>query len=206
MSPEEGVDVVRQLKIQKDRAGDWSLAQVKACTNNLLRFYHSRLASDKQVVRQPDFPLANKFATIIFSLHLASSIIETYFSKTRYAKNKHRSRLSDDLASATLHIQQLRSYQDAETLESSSALTLDLEAALRYVENNLDDLRRKYLDKRISKPFFDEQLERVRDYAGHVSSVDFSRDSGCVLFQIDYDSDSDAEDMELWELKEYIQE
>ena len=120
MSPEEGVAVVRQLKIQKDRAGDWSLAQVKACTNNLLRFYHSRLASDKQVVRQPDFPLANKFATIIFSLHLASSIIETYFSKTRYAKNKHRSRLSDDLASATLHIQQLQSYQDAETLESSS--------------------------------------------------------------------------------------
>ena len=47
-----------------------------------------------------------------------------------------------DLVSATLHLQQLRSYRDAEVLETASALTIDFKKALTQVENSLGDLRK----------------------------------------------------------------
>ena len=151
-----------------------------------------------------DYPAANKFATLVFSLHVASAIIETFFSKTKYCKSIHRSTLSDDLASATLHLQQLRSYRDAEVLETASALTIDFKKALTQVENSLGDLRKKYVDRRVKKPFHDEDLDRVRDYHGSVVSVEFAATEGCYVFHVEYDSDSDDEDMEHWELREYI--
>ena len=196
--------VVRELKLQHVRSAEWSLAEVKECTNNLLKYYHDRLASDLRHNRMSDYPAANKFATLVFSLHVASAIIETFFSKTKYCKNIHRSTLSDDLASATLHLQQLRSFRDDEVLETASALTIDFKKALTQVENSLTDLRKKYVDRRLKKPFHDEEQDRVRDYYGSVVSVDFVATEGCYVFHVQYDSDSDDEDMEHWELREYI--
>ena len=170
-----------------------------------MRYYHDRLAADKEEGKQPDHSFANMFAMLVFSLHVASSIIETYFSKTKYIKNQHRSRLADSLATATLHLQQLRAYHDVQVLEQSSQLCIDFQQALKRVENNLDDLRTKYCGKRVSKPFFDQEVNSVRDYGGDVVSVDWSAPEGCYLFQVEYDSDSDDEDMELWELKKYLQ-
>ena len=154
--------------------------------------------------KQPDYPFANNFATLIFSLHLASAIIESYFSKTKYIKNRYRSRLSDALASATLHLQQLRAYHDVQVLEPSSSMSVDFQEALTYVENNLDDLRRKYLGSRVMKPFFDDGQNAIRDFGGDVVSVDWSPPEGCYFFKVTYDSDSDEEEMEFWELKKYI--
>ena len=71
------------------------------CTNNLLRYYHDRLAADKEEGKQPDHSFVNNFAMIVFSLHVVSSVIKTYFSKTKYIKNQYRSRLSDSLTTAT---------------------------------------------------------------------------------------------------------
>ena len=204
MNNERAKAVVKELKAQHLTAGGWCLAEVKACTYNLLKYYHDRLVVDKKLSKLPDFPLANKFATLVFSLHIASSVIESYFSKTRYAKSLHRSKLDDTLASATLHLQQLRALRDNEVLETATALTIDFKQALTIVENSLEDLRRKYVDRRVSKPFFDNDLERVRDYEGKVVSVDFAHAEGCFLFQVQYDSDSDGEDLEHWELKRYV--
>ena len=204
MDDEHARKVVRDLKSQQSDAAYWSLAEVKACTNNLLRYYHDRLQADMEDNKQPDYPFANCFAALIFSLHLASAIIESYFSKTKYIKNQYRSRLSDALASATLHLQQLRAYHDVQVLEPSSSMSMDFREALTYVENNLDDLRKKYLGARVMKPFFDEDQDATRDFGGDVVSVDWSAPEGCYLFRVTYDSDSDDEDMEYWELKKYL--
>ena len=103
-----------------------------------------------------------------------------------------------------LHLQQLRAYRDLEVLEPSSALAIDFQRALTQIENSLDDLRRKYMDRRVRKPFHDVAIDRVRDYYGQVVSVDFSSTLGFYLFHVTYDSDSDDEDMEHWELQEYV--
>ena len=54
--------VVMDLKRQIGSTASWSLPEVKACTNNLFRFYHDRLKTDKKHHKNPDFPLANRFA------------------------------------------------------------------------------------------------------------------------------------------------
>ena len=89
--------------------------------------------------------------------------------------------MSDDLASAILHIQQLRGYRHEEMLEDSQLLTIELQNALDHVENSLQDLREKYIDRRIKKPFMDETLGEVRDYGGVVTGVDFCPGRGRML-------------------------
>jgi len=44
----------------------------------------------------------------------------------------------------------------------------------------------------------------VRNYEGTVKGVEFSSTEGCFLFEVEYDSDSDDEDLEHWELKKYL--
>ena len=91
-----------------------------------------------------------------------------------------------------------------EVLEPSSALTIDLQRSLTQIENSLDDLRRKYMGRRVRKLFHDIAINRVCDYFGQVTPVDFSSTSGCYLFHVMYDSDSDDEDMEHRELQDRI--
>ena len=74
---------VKDLQAQHETGGEWSMAEVKACNANLLKFYHDRLVFDNKHNKLPDYPLANNFATLIISLHIASAIIESFFSKTR---------------------------------------------------------------------------------------------------------------------------
>ena len=65
-------------------------------------------------------------------------------------------------------------------------------------------MQKKYVDTRISRVsrVFDENgHERV--YAGTINDVNWSRDNGCYLFHVSYDSDSDEEDLELWEVQKY---
>ena len=148
--------------------------------------------------------MTNTFATLVFSLHVASAIIETYFSRTKYAKNIYRSKLSDDLASVTLHLQDLRDLYDVEILEITEDMTIDFRNTLTYVENGLKELRKKYLGSKVTKPFFDDARQKVRNYSGEIIDVNFSREHGCYLFRTEYDSDSDVEEMELWELQQFI--
>ena len=78
---------------------------------------------------------------------------------------------------------------------------MDFTRAIDHVENSLDDLQTKYLDTRIVRNFTQDGVERA--YAGTVNCVNWSRDDGCYLFHVTYDSDSDEEDLELWEVKKY---
>ena len=153
----------------------------------------------------PDYPAANKFATLVFSLHVASAIIETFFSKTRYCKSIHRSSLSDDLVSATLHLQQLRSFRDDEVLETASALTIDFKKVLTQIENNLCDLRKNMWTGVWRNRFTMKILiEFVIITDPLCPWTHFATTEGYYVFHVQYDSDSDDEDMEHWELREYI--
>ena len=196
-------DVVQELKTQHDEAGDWCMAQVTACTSNLLKYYHDRYQTAVNNQQAHKYPLADEFARLVFSLHLTSSIIETYFSKTKYIKNLHRSRLRDSLSSMTLHLQQLRKLRNKYTLQNLDDYDIDLDSALTHLENDLNTLRDRYGGTRVLKPFLDDNTGTVRPYGGTVSEIHWSTQEGCYLFHIEYDSDSDDEDMELWELKRY---
>ena len=74
---------IQDLKDQRQAAVEWHRSKERACESNLLKFYHDRLQDDLAQQVQPKFVHANKFAVLIFSLHLVSASIETYFSKTR---------------------------------------------------------------------------------------------------------------------------
>ena len=58
------------------------------------------------------------------------------------------------------------------------------------------------MDVEIQKNFVDDE-DNVRLFKGHVDDVYFHRKNDSFLFHISYDSDSDAEEMELWEIKKY---
>ena len=125
------------------------------------------------------------------------SLFNSHVTTIRYIKNQHRSRLCDELTSATLHLQQLKVLVEDETLLPTDKMVLEFKRALSHVENNLTQLREKYLDARVLKDF-DDGTGRVRGYEGHVDCINWSRSEGSFLFHVVYDSDSDEEDMELW--------
>ena len=88
-----------------------------------------------------------------------------------------------------------------ETLYPSDSLALDFDRALNHVQNSLRDLQKKYVDTRICTNFSEDGHDRM--YAGTINNVNWSRDNGCYLFHVSYDSDSDEEDLELWEVQKY---
>ena len=131
MSAERIVATIVDLKRQHQEYEEWCRAEVRDCQANLLACYHNRKKRDVTTNVNPKHPLTNTFTTLVFSLHFVNSVIETYFSKTRfvynviqryyyidlitittlhfrYIKNEHRSRLRDELSSTTLHMQQLK--------------------------------------------------------------------------------------------------
>ena len=196
-------DVVADLQKQQDWGSSWTVPEVKSFTSNLLKFYHDRHIAAKRN-KKNDYALASRFARLVFSIHGSSSIIETYFSKTNYIKSLHRASMRDSLASATMHLQQMRPYKDDDVIETVDNLCIDTESALLRIENDLDEYRKKYLHARVSKPFRDESTGNVRPYKGTVNDVKWDNHEGCILFHVDYDSDDDVEDMEHWELKKYV--
>ena len=198
-------DVVDELQRQHEEAESWCLTEVKACTANLLRYYHDRLQACKDNKQSSKYPLAEKFARLVFSLHLASAIIETYFSKTKYIKNLHRSTMRDSLSSATLHVQQLRPYMDEDVIEMIGDIDIDKVTALSCAEHDLHELREKYVNQVLTKRFQDDDAGGiVRPYKGTITDVYYDQQDGQHMFHVTYDSDSDDEDMEQWEVSTHI--
>ena len=93
---------------------------------------------------------------------------------------------------------------DENIIELIEEIGIDLQSAFQVIDNDLKELKQKYMSKQISKPFLDDTTGDIRPYTGIVSDVFFSRSDGTFLFHIDYDDDDDDEDMEHWELKKYL--
>ena len=115
--------------------------------NNLLLFYAERKSAGPS-----KFPLCDEFAQLVFSIHVASAVVETYFSKTKYIKNKHRSKLNDQSASASLHLVE-STPSASEILTNDRGSHINVSAAWETHEGDEDDMRMKYVGKRVRKNF-----------------------------------------------------
>ena len=99
---------------------------------------------------------------------------------------------------------QLRSYLDDDVVEMITELDIDKNTALSCLEYDLDNLREKYVNQRLAKRFQDDDKDVVRPYKGTVTDVFYEKADAHYLFHVTYDSDSDDEDLEQWEISEYI--
>lgn len=75
--------VVEELDEQRGAYLLASAAQERRIHSNLLFFY-----AERKKAGASKFPLCDEYAQLVFSVHIASAVIETYFSKTKYIKNK----------------------------------------------------------------------------------------------------------------------
>ena len=72
--PDEDPDaVVRDVIAQKEYAGNFNLAQIKICEANVLNYYRERKVTQISRKFPVKFPLAEKLATLVFSVHVVSS-------------------------------------------------------------------------------------------------------------------------------------
>ena len=165
--------------------------------SNLLKFYGERLKENDR----PPFPQADLFARMVFCLYVASAVIETYFSKRKYTKNKHRSRLHDKSVSANLHLASVPKLKDPETLIIDRAGSIDPYAVWKASEKGKDELTESYVGKRISKIFVHNEAGDKRPFLGTVRYVHWVQSEAQYCMYVSYDSDSDSEDMEEWEVK-----
>ena len=189
---------VLELKRQRRSANRWPMAQITAVCKNLLRFYKERL--DDVTNSIPLFPNANAFARLVFCLHVASAIIETFFSKTKYIKSKTRSSMKDENVANVLHLSQTPAPVDPEVL-SNNPVCIDVTAASSRVENDLISLREKYYNRRVMCVFQvnDEDI----NVHGVVDRVFWCHELKTILFHVTY-VDSDSEELELWQIRTFI--
>jgi len=145
-------ETIKNLKEQRRRYGRASAAEERRMTGNLLKFYHDRFQASQASGQDHDFGLCEKYFKLIASLHMSSSVVESYFSRTKYIKSKHRSTLSDRTVSATMHLREMSAPPHVETLCNRDP---DPYAAHRYCQCTKDDYQLKYVGKNIAKPFVD---------------------------------------------------
>ena len=174
-----------------------SAAQERRIHSNLLFFYAERKKAGASKV-----PLCDEYAQLGFSVHIASAVIETYFSKTKYIKNKHRSQLNDKSASASMHLSDCKAAKP-EVLVANRSSLMNPRLAWMINEHNEDDLTTKYGGKRVRKEFAID--EETTSFDGTITHVHFVQDAGQFMMHVSYD-DGDSEDYEEFEVKEYLLE
>ena len=190
-------ETVRQLKLQRHKHKRCSLS-TEACINgNLLRFYGERLKTNKN----HPFPMADQYARMVFCLYIASAVIETFFSKSKYTKNKYRGRLHDKSVSASLHLASVPKLKDEEVLIVDRAGLIDPYASWRPSETGKDQLIDSYVGKRVTKKFVYNDVGDKRPFLGTVRYVHWVQSEGHYCMHVDYDSESDSEDMDEWEIR-----
>ena len=193
------------LKMQRLKAKRWTLVEILECNRNLLRFYKDQLLQDKAGITQllqlkTKYPVVFELAQLVFSLHMASAIIETFFSKTSYIKSKNRKSMSDDTVSDVLHVSQTPYPADVEKL-LPNAISIDVTVASLRKETDIDELREKYVDRKVRREFTIDN--NIVQCSGVVSKVYWCTDLHKFLYLVTYE-DGDKEELELWQLRTFI--
>ena len=143
---------------------------------------------------------ADDFSQLVFSIHVASAIIETFFSKNKYIKSRSRMSMSDSNAGNVLQLSQVPTPENVEQLPTS-AVSIDVTSASRREENDLNALRSKYVGRNVSRSF---DVEGVTvQYKGVIESVCWEHDIRKFLFFVSY-ADDDAEELELWQVRNSV--
>lgn len=168
------------------------MSLVIECKRNLLHFYKQRSSSYTHSTDYP-YPNADNFAQLVFSIHVASAIIETFFSKTKYIKSRYRMSMSDKTVGDVLQLSQVPTPDNVEHVQRS-AVSIDVVSATERQENDLYVLRRKYIDRKVSRTF-DINGQTVQ-YRGVIDRVFWDHELRKFLFHVSY-SDGDEEELEL---------
>lgn len=181
-SPDKVNNGVRELKMQRRKAVRWPMSLVIACKRNLLHFYKERSSSYTQSTDNP-YPNADSFAQLVFSIHVASAIIETFFSKTQYIKSRHRMSMSDKTVGDVLQLSQVPTPDNVEQLRPS-AVSIDVTSAAERQKNDLHVLCRKYIGRKVSRAF-DVNGQTIQ-YTGVVDRVFWEHEIHKFLFHVSY--------------------
>ena len=200
-SDEHIIKIIRELKIQRRKAGRWNMGEIASCNRNLLDYYHQRTLNVSNV--ETKFSWADKYARLVFSLHVASAIIETYFSKTKYIKSKTRMKMNDQTVALVLHLAQTPGpAPDKIEVLVANPVSIDTFSASTRIENDIQELQTKYLDKELYKLFKDKDGNDVLS-KGVVKKIEWVHEYRKFLFHVRYD-DGDEEDLYLYELRQHV--
>ena len=183
--------------IKRRETSRWSMTEIRHCNKNLLSFYRDRLQEGPV---ESKYSLVNDYAQLVFSLHMASATIETFFSKCKYVKSRTRMSMKDSTMGDVLHLTQTPLPKDPEHL-SSDPVKIDVSAAGSRVENDIDELKEKYLDKHVTRCFIvNDESVLVK---GFISSVTWENSVKKFVFHVVY-VDGDEEDLYHYEVKSYL--
>ena len=171
------------------------MSQIKHCNRNVLAWYKEVQSADSL-----EQSVVYEVAQLVFSLHQASAIIETFFSKTTYIKSKTRKSMSDSTVAKVLHVSQTPESEDVEML-LPDPITIDVTAATKRTENDLDVLRGKYLGRKLARSF-NVDGESVT-YTGVIDKVFWEMELNKYLFNVVY-TDGDKEELELWQVRMFV--
>ena len=141
------IEAVNGLKLLRRKAARWNMPEIKECNKNLLLFY-----KNERQAEPAEKTMIYDLAQLVFSLHAASAIIETFFSKTNYIKSKTRKSMSDSTVADVLHISQTPEPKDLEKL-SSNPISIDVTVASQRTEKDLDFPRTKYKGRKLHRSF-----------------------------------------------------
>ena len=188
---------INQLKQQRRQASRWSMAEIRHCNTNLLAFYRDRCSGE---MVESSFSHADDYVRLVFSILIASATIETYFSKNKYIKSRNRMSMKEKTTSNVLHLSQTPTPTDPEEL-SADPVYLDVCAAASRVENDIDELKEKYLNKMVTRSFVINDTTVV--VRGIINRVVWEKSLMKFLFHVLY-SDGDEEDLYHFEVKSYL--
>ena len=172
------IEAMNGLKLQRRQAARWTMSQIKHCNRNVLAWYKEAQSADSSLEQSVGYEVAHQ---LVFSLHQASAIIETFFSKTAYIKSKTRKSMSDSTVAKVLHVSQTPESEDVEML-LPDPITIDVTAATKRTENDLDVLRGKYLGRKLARSF-NVDGESVT-YTGVIDKVFWEMELNKYMFHV----------------------
>ena len=187
------IEAINGLKLQRRQAARWMMPQINHCNRNVLAWY-----KEAQSANPLENAVVYDVAQLVFSLHAASAIIETFFSKTAYIKSKCRKSMNDSTVAKVLHVSQTPQPEDIETL-LPDPISIDVTAASKRTENDLDTLKAKYVGRKVTRSF-PVDGESV-SYKGVIDKVYWEMELHKFLFHVVYTGDDDQEELELWQVR-----
>ena len=106
--------------------------------------------------------------------------------------------MSDNTVVKVLHVSQTPEPEDVEML-LADPISIDVTAAAKRTENDLDTLREKYVGRKVTRSFPVEG--ELVSYKGVIDKVYWEMELHKFLFHVVYPDDDDEEELELWQVR-----
>lgn len=199
-------DAITQLKRQRRKTSRWSAPEINICTKNCLNYYRQRRKESLGKVKTAQvWTDAEDYGRVVFSLHVASAIIETFFSKTKYIQSKTRMRMLVSTIDSVMYLTQTPPNTDVERL-MKEPVSIDVSSAAIRTESDINDLERKYLHREVERNFVvdeDDEDQPEQMCTGVIDKIYWSHKCNRFLFHVTYEDD-DEEELYIHEVRMFI--